>query len=158
MNKQEDVPSEEKHIVKQALNLILDNMIFLLPLIICLIAQPAMAEEVKQQVIKNVQKTKKAVKYGTTKVLENSSSILQKNIIKAHKDLNIRSISKDFNTIYLEDGGKIFNALKSKEHQEIVKHAIECSKQKGSVFDVLSQKQHNLMSLDLLKLVASILE
>ena len=92
MNKQEDVPSEEKHIVKQALNLILDNMIFLLPLIICLIAQPAMAEEVKQQVIKNVQKTKKAVKYGTTKVLENSSSIVEKNIIKAHKDLNIPNV------------------------------------------------------------------
>ena len=133
MNKKENETSEEKHIVKQALNLILDNMIFLLPLIICLITQPVMAEEVKHQVRKNVQKTKKAIKYGTKKVLENSSSIVEKNIIKAHKDLNIRSLSKDFNTIYLEDGGKIFNALKNKEHQKIVKHAIECSKQKGSL-------------------------
>lgn len=148
----DNASSEEENKVTAGLIQILTFIGFLLPFIIVGMAQPAFANEIKKQVLEKTKKTKELVKSGTRKILKNQNEI-QKKIIESHKNLKISSISKDFNTITLEDGGQIFNALKSKEHKSIVENVLKKLKQTGTVSEVLSQNSQNLLSIDLVKLI-----
>ena len=132
---------EQKKTDSTMLFSILKNMIFLLPFIIFMMVQPAMATEMKNQAIKQ---GKKIIKSGKKKVFNKNG--IQEKIISAHKNLRIFSMSKDFNTLSLEDGTKIFNALKNKDHSRIVQQALKSARQNGSVDHVLSQKTDNLLA------------